>query len=256
MSGRGQFLTPDELRALAEATVPLVPEPVPVVQRWTDRWWATSGCSRLDTAEHSTRQLETRREVDVGDPVHRPPHLSGARPATYRRIAVADRGADAKVVQRILGHASAAMTKHLYGHLIDDNLWEAANRVGGLAAGSALTSRTQSGDIWGHGSRRTGVEPATSSVQVKRASLGSDRPDTRPPSLILAVGQCALRDREAQGSLQFLCTRVRGREGHAPRFVGGAPHADCESRDDDAHKLVTHTCTRNTSAAFSQVQSE
>jgi hypothetical protein len=40
-------------------------------------------------------------------------------------------GADPKVVQRILGHASAAMTMDLYGHLIDQNLWDAARRIGG-----------------------------------------------------------------------------------------------------------------------------
>ncbi len=40
-------------------------------------------------------------------------------------------GADPKVVQRILGHASAAMTMDLYGHLIDQNLWDAAERIGG-----------------------------------------------------------------------------------------------------------------------------
>jgi len=40
-------------------------------------------------------------------------------------------GADPKVVQRILGHASAAMTMDLYGHLIDQNLWDAAKRLGG-----------------------------------------------------------------------------------------------------------------------------
>ncbi len=39
-------------------------------------------------------------------------------------------GADPKVVQRILGHGSAAMTLDLYGHLVDRNLWEAAQRVG------------------------------------------------------------------------------------------------------------------------------
>ena len=39
-------------------------------------------------------------------------------------------GADPKVVQRILGHASAAMTMDLYGHLIDQNLWDATQRVG------------------------------------------------------------------------------------------------------------------------------
>ncbi|WP_425552673.1 tyrosine-type recombinase/integrase [Kribbella alba] len=40
-------------------------------------------------------------------------------------------GADPKVVQRILGHASAAMTMNLYGHLIDQNLWDAARKIGG-----------------------------------------------------------------------------------------------------------------------------
>ena len=29
----------------------------------------------------------------------------------------------------MLGHASAAMTMDLYGHLIDQNLWDAAQRV-------------------------------------------------------------------------------------------------------------------------------
>ena len=39
-------------------------------------------------------------------------------------------GADPKVVQRMLGHASATMTMDLYGHLIDSNLWEGARRFG------------------------------------------------------------------------------------------------------------------------------
>jgi hypothetical protein len=39
-------------------------------------------------------------------------------------------GADPKVVQRVLGHATAAMTMDLYGHLVDGNLWQAARLVG------------------------------------------------------------------------------------------------------------------------------
>jgi len=39
-------------------------------------------------------------------------------------------GADPKVVQRVLGHATAAMTMDLYGHMADDNLWQAANLLG------------------------------------------------------------------------------------------------------------------------------
>jgi hypothetical protein len=37
-------------------------------------------------------------------------------------------GADPKVVQRVLGHATAAMTMDLYGHMVDRNLWDAAQR--------------------------------------------------------------------------------------------------------------------------------
>jgi hypothetical protein len=40
-------------------------------------------------------------------------------------------GADPKVVQRVLGHATAAMTMDLYGHLADASLWQAARRIGG-----------------------------------------------------------------------------------------------------------------------------
>jgi len=39
-------------------------------------------------------------------------------------------GADPKVVQRVLGHATASMTMDLYGHLVDANLWQAARLVG------------------------------------------------------------------------------------------------------------------------------
>jgi integrase-like protein len=40
-------------------------------------------------------------------------------------------GADAKVVQRVLGHATASMTLDLYGHVIDANLWRGAELIGG-----------------------------------------------------------------------------------------------------------------------------
>jgi hypothetical protein len=47
-------------------------------------------------------------------------------------------------VQRILGHASAAMTMDLYGHLIDQNLWDAAAKFGGCQ-GSVPARRNVSG---------------------------------------------------------------------------------------------------------------
>jgi integrase len=39
-------------------------------------------------------------------------------------------GTDPKVVKRVLGHATASMTMDLYGHLVDGNLWQAADRRG------------------------------------------------------------------------------------------------------------------------------
>jgi integrase len=45
-------------------------------------------------------------------------------------------GADPKVVQRVLGHATAAMTMDLYGHLVDANLWQAARQVGDISGTS------------------------------------------------------------------------------------------------------------------------
>jgi hypothetical protein len=42
-------------------------------------------------------------------------------------------GASIKVVHRMLGHASAAMTLDAYGGLYDDDLEEPADRLEGLA---------------------------------------------------------------------------------------------------------------------------
>jgi integrase len=42
-------------------------------------------------------------------------------------------GADPKVVQRVLGHTSAAMTMDLYGHMLDANLRQAARLVGDIS---------------------------------------------------------------------------------------------------------------------------
>lgn len=70
----------------------------------------------------------------------------GARPHDLRHTAASlwlASGADPKVVQRILGHASAAMTMDLYGHLVDANLWESAKRVGGTTGAQETTSDTE-----------------------------------------------------------------------------------------------------------------
>jgi hypothetical protein len=43
------------------------------------------------------------------------------------------------VVQRVLGHATAAMTMDLYGHLVDAGLWQAARLIGGTTGASEPT---------------------------------------------------------------------------------------------------------------------
>ena len=51
-------------------------------------------------------------------------------------------GPDPKVVQRVLGHATAAMTMDLYGHMIDANLWQAAQLVGDISGTSEPPGRS------------------------------------------------------------------------------------------------------------------
>ena len=68
-------------------------------------------------------------------PSDRPAH---GRPGADHRHVVGrlGGGADPKVVQRILGHAPAVMTMDLDGHLIVQNLWDSATRLGGVLGAS------------------------------------------------------------------------------------------------------------------------
>jgi integrase len=50
-------------------------------------------------------------------------------------------GANVKVVQRMLGHATAAMTLDLYGHLLDDDLSGVAEALGKAIDGTAVQLR-------------------------------------------------------------------------------------------------------------------
>ena len=52
-------------------------------------------------------------------------------------------GADPKVVQHVLGHATAAMTMDLYGHLLDANLWAAADKIGDISGTSRESMAAQ-----------------------------------------------------------------------------------------------------------------
>jgi hypothetical protein len=49
-------------------------------------------------------------------------------------------GANVEVVERMLGHATAAMTLDLYGHLLDDDLFGVAE-VLGMAIDTVAVSR-------------------------------------------------------------------------------------------------------------------
>ena len=58
-------------------------------------------------------------------------------------------GADPKVVQRVLGHATATMTMDLYGHLLDASLWLAADKIGDVS-GTFFERPSDDADASGH----------------------------------------------------------------------------------------------------------
>jgi integrase len=89
-------------------------------------------------------RLQNFRHV-IFDPAVRASGLDGLTPHGLRHtaasLAIAS-GADVKVVQQMLGHASATMTLDLYGHLYGDRLDEIADRMD-----AARTSRRLSADF-------------------------------------------------------------------------------------------------------------
>jgi len=143
-SGDGGELYVDTLKSKRARTVPLVDEVVPIVDRWAegktagDWLFAAPGGGPL-------HEGNWKRSVDwghatkaIGMPTLRVHDLRHTAASVWLAA-----GADAKVVQRILGHASAAMTMDVYGHLVDHNLWEAAKRVteatGGISGAHEAT---------------------------------------------------------------------------------------------------------------------
>lgn len=141
----------DTLKNKRARTVPLVAELVPLVERWatgkpTGAWlFAAPGGGPLNEGNWK-RSVRWATAVEaLGRPRLRVHDLRHTAASLWLAA-----GADPKVVQRILGHASAAMTMDIYGHLIDRNLWEAAARVG-ETPGSGPGEVT-AGAFWGHGS--------------------------------------------------------------------------------------------------------
>jgi integrase len=127
----------DTLKSKRARTVPLVDELVPIIDKWSE------GKDAGDWLFHAPKggplsEPNWKRSVGwaavvrkIGRPTLRVHDLRHTCASLWLGA-----GADPKVVQRILGHASAAMTMDLYGHLIDHNLWDSAKRVGGILGAS------------------------------------------------------------------------------------------------------------------------
>jgi integrase len=136
-SGGGGALYVDTLKNNRGRTVPLVVDLVPIVDRWSagktpDAW--------LFSAPGGGPLRESNWKRSVGwSAATTAAGLQGFRVHDLRHTAASvwlGAGADPKVVQRVLGHATASMTMDLYGHLVDGNLWQAARIVGGTTGAS------------------------------------------------------------------------------------------------------------------------
>ncbi|MGL5827640.1 MAG: tyrosine-type recombinase/integrase [Nocardioides sp.] len=127
----------DTLKNKRSRTVPLVADLVPIMDKWSADKGAgdwlfhapMGGPLREPNWKRSVRWAEAVRMI--GRPTVRVHDLRHTCASLWLGA-----GADPKVVQRMLGHASAAMTMDLYGHLIDHNLWDSARRLGDILGAS------------------------------------------------------------------------------------------------------------------------
>jgi integrase len=147
----GGKLYVDTVKGKRARTVPLVAELVPIIDRWArnkkaDAWLFSApegGPLQESNWKRSVRWRDALATIGVPSlRVHDLRHTAAS-------IWIAE-GADPKVVQRVLGHATASMTMDLYGHLFDANLWEAAKKVGGTTgafpADTAANDKTADDD--------------------------------------------------------------------------------------------------------------
>jgi integrase len=132
-SSGGGALYVDSLKNRRSRTVPLIAAVVPIVERWAagkspSEWLfhAPAGGPLRET--NWKRSVRWREVAAIGRPKLRVHDLRHTAASVWLGS-----GADPKVVQRVLGHGSAAMTMDLYGHLIDQNLWSAAARLGDIS---------------------------------------------------------------------------------------------------------------------------
>jgi integrase len=143
-SGEGGGLYVDTLKGSRARTVPLPPGVIPIVERWSagkaaDAWIFSApegGPLSESNWKRSVRWMEAKHAIG----------RSSLRVHDLRHTAASlwlSSGADPKVLQRVLGHASATMTMDLYAHLVDANLWTSAERVGGTTGASGPDPGTE-----------------------------------------------------------------------------------------------------------------
>ncbi|MBO0846340.1 MAG: tyrosine-type recombinase/integrase [Nocardioides sp.] len=137
----------DTLKNMRSRTVPLVADLVPIIEKWSEGKqpgdWLFGAPKGGPLSEPNWKR--SVRWADAVKRIGRP----SLRVHDLRHTCASlwlGAGADPKVVQRVLGHASAAMTMDLYGHLIDHNLWDAAERVGGILGASELNEEDRESD--------------------------------------------------------------------------------------------------------------
>jgi integrase len=129
--GTGELFI-DTLKNKRARTVPLVDELVPLVDRWAGEkvhgaWLFHAPHGGPLNEGNWKRSVRWSAAIKaIGVPKLRVHDLRHTAASVWLGS-----GADPKVVQRILGHATASMTMDLYGHLIDQNLWDAAKKIGG-----------------------------------------------------------------------------------------------------------------------------
>ena len=130
-SGGGSVLYVDTLKNNRARTVPLALDLVPIV----DRWGAgkAPGAWLFDAPEGGPlRESNWKRSV-CWSAATSAVGLAGFRVHDLRHTAASvwlGAGADPKVVQRVLGHATAAMTEWTCTAMVDANWWQAAQLVG------------------------------------------------------------------------------------------------------------------------------
>ena len=142
-SGGGGRLVTDSVKNNRARTVPVVAELRPVVDRAIGR--GVKAGLLFGSPERDQLRLSNWRRDSGWSRVTRELGFAPLRIHDLRHTAASvwiAAGADVKVVQRVLGHASATMTVDLYGHLMDRSLWDTADRLGGVLGGISGASAT------------------------------------------------------------------------------------------------------------------